>query len=343
MKSGQSIEAAAAALAGALPQIREATMPDYRPEDRARYLSEGFTLMPAATGASTLRTRYRPSLIALTVVVALVLLVACANVANLLLARATARRHELSVRQALGASRSRLAGQLLAESVLLSGAGAVLGLAFAQWGSRLLVRQLSTQTNTVFLDLGPDWRVLGFTALVAVGTALLFGTAPALRATRVEPIEAIKDQGRGSAREGRIGGAGGLVVVQVALSLSLVVAAGLFLRTFATLTGSELGFDRDRVLVVSMNAQRSRVPPEGRHALYERLRQAAGAVPGVARAAASVLTPVSGTSWNEDVKVRGAPELPERDRLVYMNLVTPDWFATYGTTILAGRDFDERD
>ena len=202
------------------------------------------------------------------------LLIACANIANLLLARANARRHELSVRVALGASKLRIARQLLTESLLLSGVGALVGLLFARWGSSLLVRQLSTTTNTVFLDLALDWRVLGFTALVAIATAILFGVAPALRASRVQPNEALKEQGRGVVGE-RFGLGNLLVVVQVALSLILVVAAGLFVRTFSSLANVNLGFDHRPVLVASVNAQRLQLEPSMRAELFERLRQAA--------------------------------------------------------------------
>ena len=182
---------------------------------------------------------YRRPLATIMGVVVLVLLIACANVANLLLAQASARSHELSLRIALGASRVRLLRQLLTESLLLSSAGALLGLMFAHWGSRLLVRQLSTAANPVFLDLPLDWRMLGFTAAVAVATALLFGTAPALRAARMQPNDALKAQGRGVAGESSFGAGQMLVVLQVALSLVLLVGAGLFIRTLASLASVE--------------------------------------------------------------------------------------------------------
>src|SRR5262245_22443505 len=250
LKGGQSIEAAQQALRAAQPSIRDATRPATgRPEALARYLATPFGVEAAAAGTSAMRGRYQQPLLTILAVVALVLLVACANIANLFLARAAARRHEFSVRLALGASRWRLARQQLVESLLLSACGAALGLAIARWASALLVRQLSTQTNTVFLDTHVDWRVLGFTIALTVLVALLFGAAPTLRASRTAPIEAIREQGRGST-ERRFGVAGALVTGQVALSLVLVVAAGLFIRTFAALAGLHVGFDRDAVLLV---------------------------------------------------------------------------------------------
>ncbi len=344
LKPGQTVGQATAALRGVQPQIRDATLPPNWPPDHLdRYLKDAFTLTPAATGASYLRRQYERPLVAIMIVVGLVLLIACANIANLLLARANARRHELSVRLALGASRWRLARQLLSESLVLSGIGASLGLAFAWWGSALLVRQLSTGGRTVFLDLSLDWRVLGFTAAVAVGTALLFGTVPAFRAARVEPNEALKEQGRGLAGERRVGLGSALVVGQVALSLVLVVAAGLFVRTFSALAHVDLGFDRDKVLVVNVTSQRAEMKPAEREALYDRLLKAVVAVPGVSHAGLSFITPVSNSMWNNTVEVTGAPEMSERDRSTNMNYVSPDWFTTYGTPILGGRAFDDRD
>ena len=344
LKQDQSLAAAETTLRGVQPQIREATIPpDYRPQDKDEYLKEGLSLVPAANGGSGLRQRYRMPLTAIMVVVSLVLLIACANIANLLLARATARRHELSVRVALGASRLRIARQLLAESLLLAGAGAAVGLLFALWGSRLLVRQLSTATNNVFLDLSLDWRVQAFTATVAITTAVLFGVAPALRGTRVQPNDALKAQGRGVVGDGRLGLGNTLVVLQVALSLILVVAAGLFMRTFSSLANLNLGFESNPVLVASINAQPAQLEPAQRPELFRRVLEAASAVPGVSSAALSAVTPVSGSTWNNRIELPDGPELPERERITYINLLSARWFVTYGTPMIAGRDFAETD
>jgi putative ABC transport system permease protein len=344
LKEGQSLEAGETALRGVASQIRDATLPlDWRPEDQKRYLQDQFALTAAATGNSFLRERYRRPLTTIMVVVALVLLIACANVANLLLARAAARRHELSVRVALGAPRWRLARQLLAESLLLSGAGALLGLVLAQWGSRLLVRQLSTSTFNVFLSLTLDWRVLGFTAAVATATALLFGMAPALRGTRVDANDALKTQGRGVVGEGRLGLGSALVVLQVALSVVLVVAAGLFMRTFRSLATQDLGFDSSPVLVANLNAQPMQLEPDARPAFFRRTLEAASATPGVASAAISAVTPISGSTWNNRIELPDGPDLPENERSTYINPVSEHWFRTYGTPLLAGRDFTRND
>ncbi|MGH9370420.1 MAG: ABC transporter permease [Vicinamibacterales bacterium] len=344
LKPGQNDTAGNAAVRGVLPQIREATMPqDWRPQDKDGYLREGFSLVPAARGGSGLRQRYRLPLTAIMVVVGLVLLIACANIANLLLARAAARRHELSVRAALGASRMRIARQLLTESLLLSGAGALVGLVFARWGSGLLVRQLSTTTNNVFLNLSLDWRMLAFTAAVAVATAILFGMAPALRGMRAQPHDALKAQGRGVIGEGRVNLGSALVVMQVGLSLILVVAAGLFVRTFASLANLNLGFDRNPILVVSVNAQRAQLEPGERPELFRRVLEAASGVPGVASAALSAVTPISGSTWNNRIELPDGPSLPEKERLTFINLISAGWFRTYGTPLIAGRDFTSAD
>lgn len=225
LKEGQTIGSAENALRAIQPDIRDATMPaKARSETRARYLATPFGLQAAATGTSSMRARYRQPLLLIMAVIALVRLVACANVANLFLARAAARRHEFSVRLALGASRWHLARQPLVECLALSAAGGACALATAQWVGRLLIRQLSTNANTVFVDTHLDWRVPAFTGSTTIVVSLLFGVVPALRATRAEPIEAIREQSRGIVGERGCGLGGALVGGQVALSLVVIVA-----------------------------------------------------------------------------------------------------------------------
>ncbi|MPZ21118.1 MAG: FtsX-like permease family protein [Luteitalea sp.] len=332
----QTVQDATRALRAVQPQIREATLEE-------RYLRGALTMVPAATGTSRIRDDYERPLVTLMVVVGLVLLIACANIANLLLARASARRHELSMRRALGASRLRLMRQLLVESMLLAGAGAVLGLGLAQWGSRLLLRQLSSFGNTVFLDLSLDWRVIGFTAAVGIGTALLLGVVPAFRAGRAEPNDVLKQHSRTLAGHRRNALGQLLLVGQIALALVLVVAAGLFIRTLSTLNTLDLGLDRDPVLVVSVDAQRSLVERPQRVDLFHRVVDAVVAAPGVVHAAASVMSPISGNDWQSHFMVAGRPPLSEDESSAYINAISPAWFATYGITLLAGRDFDARD
>jgi predicted permease len=344
LKPGETLDRSLAAFRNVQPQMRAATLPEnYRPEDVPRYLKEPFNARPAANGPNSLGRTYRQPLYILTAVVALVLIIACANIANLLLARANARRHELSVRVALGASRWRIARQVLVESATLSGAGTLLGMLFAVWGAGALIRQLSLYGSRISLDTPLDWRVLGFTAAVAVTTALLFGTVPALRATHVEPSDAIKEQGRSIVGESRFGFGSVLVVAQVALSLVLVVGAGLFVRTFSALARTNLGFDPNPIVVVDVNAKRSAVAQKDRSELWERVRQAAASVPGVRTAALEQITPVTGSSWDTLLDNPPGLSLPEKDRDAYVNAVSPGWFATYGTPILAGRDFTAQD
>ena len=338
MKPGVSREAAEASLRAAQPQIRAGSA---RGETRAGFLEAPFTLTAAGGGMSSLRTRFERPLVALLIVVAVVLLVACANVANLQLARAAARRHELSVRIALGASRLQLAQQLFAESVVLAAAGTLAGLAFAQWASRAIVAQLSSATAPVVLDLSADWRVLGFTSAVMVAAVLLFGTAPALRAAAAAPIDALKEQTRGAGGgSGRWTGA--LVLSQVALSLVLVVAAGLFVATFERLARVSLGFDRDRTTVIALTAPT--VPATERNAFYHRLIRGLADVPGVAHVGGSLNPPLVGTLHGDIVLTHvGVPPPPGAPRVTQGADITPDWLNAYGTAIREGRGFDDRD
>src|SRR5262249_14755813 len=230
LKPGWSLDQATAHLQTISSGLFETTLPaNYPPANVNNYLGFKLSAAPAGTGVSLLRRDYEQSLWLLLAIAGLVLLVACANLANLLLARASAREREIAVRQAVGARRSRLIRQLLGESLLLAIVGAGLGVGLAQALSRLLVSFLSAGNDTVFLDLTPDWRALGFAAGLAVLTCILFGLAPALRATRIEPGAVMKAGGRGlTAGRARLHGFSlrrALVVAQVALSLVLVAGA----------------------------------------------------------------------------------------------------------------------
>ena len=345
LKPEQTLEAARSALQTRQPAIREATLPPKaNPQYRATYLKDSFDVVSAARGTSDLRRQYKEPLLALMVVVALVMLIACANVANLLLVRAAARRHEFGIRLALGASRWRIARQVLAESVVLATGGTVFGLLLAVWGSRALVRQLAAQvtpqSNVLFLDLSFNWHVLGFTIAATVLTALLFGVMPALRASRVT-APTLKD-GR-VAGGTRSGVSNGLVVAQLTLSVVLLVAAGLFVRTFASLSTRTIGFNPDHVLVVNVGAERAPVSADQRIPTFERAVEAVRALPHVAAAAASLTTPLSGLSLENQIEVPGAPPPPRDERGTLVNHVSPGWFQTLDSRLVAGRDFNDAD
>jgi putative ABC transport system permease protein len=346
LRAGQTREAAMVGLRRVQPQIREASLPrgtNWRTQDLDAYLRDGFVLLPGATGHSRLRLKYERSLLMLMVVVALVLLIACANIANLLLARTIDRQHELQVRIALGAGRWRLVRGLLAESLALAVAGAMVGTLMASWGSRLLVRQLSTPANPIDLDLSIDSHVAAFTITLTAAVTLLFGIAPALRAMNVLSCGSLRASHQVASGQTRLGPSAALIVAQVALSVVLLVGAGLFLQTFLSLIAVPLGFEPDRVLIASVNADDARARPDQRLPLFERTREAIRSLPGVADAAFSFLTPVSGPILLRPVEPAGGSSLPERERLSSVNLVSPGWFRTLGTPIVAGREFTDAD
>jgi putative ABC transport system permease protein len=341
---GQTMAQAEARLRALQPQMREATMPqDWRAQDQARYIIDPFGVLPAATGISNLRDRYSRPLYVLLGIVGLVLTIACANMANLLLAQSVARRRELAVRLSLGAGRGQLVRQLLVESIILSLMGATAGLVIAAWGSRALVATLSTRTSTVALDLSMDWRVAAFTATVGILTGLLFGVVPALRGTSLSPADALRDHSRGIVSGGgRFNFGHGLVALQVALSFILVFGATLFVRTLVGLTSQGLGFESQRVLLATVDLRRTGVKEDQRWPVYQQIRDAVAAVPGVEAAAASFVTPVGGSTWNLRIKVPGY-DGTEQDRIAFFNAMTPDYFRTLATPLLTGRDFTPSD
>ncbi len=309
--------------------------------DRAKnYLSYRLGAFPGGSGLSGLRREYEQPLWLLLATAGLVLLIACANLANLLLARASAREREIAVRLALGASRGRLVRQLLEESLLLASAGAALGTALALALSRLLVSFLSTADQPLFLDLHPDWRVVGFSAALAILTCVLFGLTPALRATRAGPAGGLKIAGRGvTAGRERFGLRRVLVVTQVALSLVLLAGALLFARSLRNLLTLDAGFQQDGVLVLNADLTPLKLPAERRLPFKQELLDRVRRMPGVESAAQALIIPLGGDGYNDWVW----QEDEAQKKVSTFNWVSPGYFRTMGMALVAGRDFDEHD
>ena len=324
------------------PAIMEATLPPtYRPDQAKRYLKNRLVADGSANGVSGLRDQYESPLSLLLAATGLVLLIACANLANLLLARANVREREMAVRQAIGASRGRLVRQLLSESLLLAVLGTVLGVGLAQVLSRTLIAFLSTPDNPVFVGLSLDLRMLGFTAAMAIGTCLLFGLLPALRATRIAPAAAMRAGGRGmTAGRERHGLRRALVTAQVALSLVLLVGALLFVRSLQKLLDVQPGFRPEGIVAVNVNITPGNYPQERRPVVYDEILAKLRAQPGVISAAQVNMTPISGSGWNEGVR----PDAFTGDtKNSFFNRYGLGYLKTMGTALLAGRDFNERD
>ena len=341
LKPGWSLEQATAHTQTISPGLFEAALPaNYPPVSVKPYLESRLIALPAGSGVSELREKYEQSLWLLLAIAGLVLLIACANLANLLLARASAREREIAVRQALGASRGRLIRQLLVESLLLAAVGAALGGALAQALSRVLVAFLSTSADPVFLDMSPDWRVLGFAVSLAILTCLLFGLAPAMRVTRTEPGAVMKAGGRGmTASRERFSLRRALVVGQVALSLVLVAGALLFSRSLSNLLTVDTGFRPEGVLIARVLFQRLGLPPDRNPAFKDELLGRIRAIPGVESAAVTHEIPLNG--WGgATVWMDGADGQRKNTRL---SRVGPDYFKTLEIPLKAGRDFDARD
>jgi predicted permease len=329
-------------------KVDPATFTDDGKKFQAMYSREAhLTMSPAAAGLSKLRQQFSQPLFILMAAVGVVLLIACANIANLLLARAAARRPELAVRLALGAGPSRLAVQLLTESLLLAALGAALGILLARWATKLLVVFISVGQTPVTLDLHPDIRVLSFTAAAAIVTGLLFGLAPAVRTTRVDLASAMKVARNSSDSPTRLRPGKILAVFQVALSLLLLIGAGLFVRSLQNLSERESGGLRESVSIVSIDTRRTdwRDRPEW-HRLdraYQDLLETVEGIPGVRSASLAHVTPASpdpNDFWGL-IFPSGKWSEPIRQVMIY-----PGYFSTVGIPIVQGRDFarlDNRD
>ena len=339
LRVGWTVEQASAQLASLSPAIFADTVPpNFDRELATDYRAFVLGATPAGTGVSRLRQQYETPLWLLLATAVLVLLIACANLANLMLARATAREREIAVRLAIGASRWRLVRQLLAESAILAAVGAALGVAIATQLERVL---LSFFANTwLFLDVQPDWRVLGFTIAVAALTCLVFGVMPALRATSIDPGAAMKSASRGNSDgRGAFGVRRALVVAQVALSLVLVVGALLFVRTLRNLATVDAGFRRAGILVAQVDARPLRLPGAQTPRLERELLDRVRVVPGVAAAAANLIVPVSANGWNDRIVLDGVVQ----QQVSNFNQVSTGYLQTMGIPLLAGRDFDAHD
>jgi putative ABC transport system permease protein len=344
LKPGWTVEQATAHLQALSPAIMQATLPPtYLPETAKRYLANKLVASAAGTGIWNTRRQYERPLWLLMATTGLVLLIACANVANLLLARASVREREIAVRLAVGASRGRLVRQLLAESLLLALLGAALGAVLAQLLNRGLIAFLTTANNPILVGIGLDGRVLGFTAALAMATCLLFGLLPALRATHLAPAAAVRGGSRGmTAGRERFSLRRALVATQVALSLVLLVGALLFVRSLRNLLAVDAGFNVEGVISVSLDLRRPQYTKERLPVVYRDLFERMSTRPGVLSAAQVNFTPISGSGWNNNIGVDGAIAAGS-GKEAWFNRAGPGYFRTMVTPVIAGRDFNDGD
>lgn len=346
LKPGWTLAQADAHLRTISPEIFRATAPaGYTPDDSRAYLEFRLQGREAARGVSGLRRSYGDSLGYLLAATGVLLLIACANLANLLLARGSARQREFALRLAIGASRGRLVAQMLTETALLVVAGAALGVLCAGWLSQTLVGFLVTDRDRWVLDLSVDWRVLAFVALLAALSAAFFGLLPALRASRAEPSSALHGGGRSTgAREG-LAARRALVALQVALATGLLAGALLLARTLHNLSVIDPGFRQSGLLGVSVEFPSGQLPTERQALANREILDRLRAAPGIDAAVQLSVVPGLGEGWNRNVDVPG--EAPRggapATRLTNVNAVSDGYFETMGTPLRSGRDFDDRD
>ena len=300
------------------------------------------TLVEASGGYSYLRAQVQKPLMVLMIVVALVLLIACANVANLLLARATVRQREIAIRLAVGAAQWRLVAQLVIETLMIAVLGGIVGVGIAWWGVRVLLSFFPKRAVPLQFDLTPDWRLLAFSFGICLIVGLLCGIAPAVQTTRPDLTSALKNE---SAAAGRIRFdlRRALVVLQMATSLLLLIGAGLFVRSLSNLRSLDPGFVRESVLIVQTNPMALGYKSQPIREYYDRLIDRLRAVPTVRVASLAEITPLAGSRWNSSVTVEGYTRRADEKPWIDMNAVSPGYFATMGTPILAGRDFRPQD
>jgi len=342
LKPGVRIEQAQASANISLHQFLTDEGGSQLTDERRKSIASGYIqLAPGARGISGLRVVYSQALKMLMVIVALVLLIACANVGNLLLSRAAARKAEMSLRLALGASRYRIVRQLLTESLLLAVIGGVCGIVLAQWGVSALVALVARSSP---LDVRPDAWILLFTAGVSLFSGLLFGMMPAWQASKTDLTTALKEKTTRTRRRGlRFGLASALVVAQVALSMVLLAGAGLFARSLMKLQEESVGFNRDNVLLVGIDPRLGGYKPTELTALYRQLLDRLGTLPGVKSATIATYSPISGTGRNSTITVPGYTPNPGENMDVADMLIGPGYCETLGVPLLSGREIGVRD
>jgi putative ABC transport system permease protein len=342
LKPGWTVDRASAQLAAASPALFRTSLPAaYPPASVEQYLNFKLAAYPGGAGLSQLREAYGLPLWLLLAIAGVVLVIACANLANLLLARASAREREIAVRLGLGASRGRVVRQLLTESLVLVVIGTALAVLFAGTMGQALVAALETSDNTITLPLVLDSRVLVFAAGLAVATCLLFGLAPALRGTRMAATAVMRASTRGAtASRDSISLSRALVVVQIALSVALLFGSLLFARTLHNAATVDPGFKPEGLLVADLNFTRVGIPAEGRASYRAEVIDRIRAVPGVQSAAFAAIIPISGDSSGNDVWPEG--DSSQRFNMLN-NSIGPGYFTTMGVPLVTGRDFDKRD
>jgi len=316
------------------------------PERRKEIERIADPLVPAGSGVSSLRLNFEAPLLILMGVVVLVLLVACANLANFLLAKATAREREISTRLALGSTRTRIVRQILMEALLLSAAGGICGLVLAFFGTRALIQFVAAGAAYTSLDPRPDIPVLAFTLGVSVLTGLLFGLAPALRVARSDAAPALNANARTASGSGGRGARllpRALVVAQVTVSVILLAGAGLFLRSLTNLKQQDFGFSRTQMLLVTLGDKFGGLKPEELAGFYQKALDRVDALPGVKAAAFSSAAPMSRSSWTSTVKVQGYVPGPKEDTSSILERVSTGYFEATGIRIIQGRALGRED
>jgi predicted permease len=343
LKEGVSEQQATSAVNVLFKQsLHELAGPQPSPERLENIERAGIELNPAGTGISHLRQEFSLSLKILMAVVGVVLLIACGNVANLLLGRSAGRQKEFAVRLAVGAGRYRLVRQLLTESILLALIGGLAGVLLAWWGSHLIVVMASASSEALPLDVAPNARILGFTLLTSVMSAIIFGTAPALRAARIELNSALRG-GKGAAQaRSSTPLSKAMVISQVALSLVLLVAAGLFVRTLVNLQSLPTGFNQQNVMLFHTDSAATGFKGPQFISLLRGVEESVMAVPGVGAASFSFVVFNQG-GWTSPVSIRGLDLPAGLGRIIRQNVVGQDYFTTMGIPILSGRSFGPQD